>query len=339
MLRWCERVAPATRALPIALVTATIWPAAVAFGAPPVNDNYLASTTINRPDGSLPRQYTDQRDTTEATTQADLFNPNRDGLPFGGGDPELTSCVGVPQFGKTVWYDFAPPSPGGVRLVASGFDAVIAVYEWSLETSRITATVACQSASTGTSEEVLLGPQVRGGRNYTIQVGGVADAGGTLDFSFEYFRDRDGDGVLDEQPDKCRTLPGIPAFGGCPPLVPGTAVINFARTGSGIVVERLTVARTPFGTRIRVSCRRCGRAVNLRQRRRGRVLRVRGFEGRALAAGDRIVVGITHPRTDRGRYRFGAIGKRLTWRIVPGGVEPLQARCTRPGSRRGIRCP
>ena len=41
-------------------------------------------------------------DTTEATTQVDTFNPNRDGQPLGGGDPETTTCNGV-SFGKTVW--------------------------------------------------------------------------------------------------------------------------------------------------------------------------------------------------------------------------------------------
>ena len=101
--------------------------------APPPNDNYLASTTI------AAEEYTDTVDTTEATTQPDLFNPNRDGLPFGGGDPEPTSCGGASPFGKTAWWDFKAPSDGGVELKANGgFDVVVAVYTWSERTSKIT---------------------------------------------------------------------------------------------------------------------------------------------------------------------------------------------------------
>src|SRR6185295_18852397 len=91
--------------------------APAASAAPPDNDNYLASKTID-----LTRPFPPETvDTTEATTQADLFDPNRDGLPFGGSGPEPVNCPVAPSFGKTVWYDFAPPTPGAVRIAASGF--------------------------------------------------------------------------------------------------------------------------------------------------------------------------------------------------------------------------
>ena len=67
-----------------AAAAALIFPSAAA-AVPPPNDNYLASTSIVAEDGSMPLQYSDTVDTTEATTQADTFNPNRDGQPFGGG--------------------------------------------------------------------------------------------------------------------------------------------------------------------------------------------------------------------------------------------------------------
>ena len=87
---------------------------ASAAAAPPPNDNYLASTTINRQDGSMANEYADSVDTTEATTQPDMFNPDKDGLPLGGGDPEPTTCNGGSSFGKTAWWDFRPPSAGGI---------------------------------------------------------------------------------------------------------------------------------------------------------------------------------------------------------------------------------
>ena len=71
--------------LPLLITAALLALPATAAAAPPPNDNYLASTTI------ASQEYRDSVDTTEATTQPDLFNPNRDGLPFGGGDPEPTT--------------------------------------------------------------------------------------------------------------------------------------------------------------------------------------------------------------------------------------------------------
>src|SRR3954463_11772943 len=102
--------------------------AASASAAPPVNDNYLSSLQMTRGNG-VARTFSDVADTTEATTQADLFNPNRDGLPFGGAPAEETRC-GATEYGKTVWYDFAPETFGAVHILASGFDAVVRVYEY-----------------------------------------------------------------------------------------------------------------------------------------------------------------------------------------------------------------
>src|SRR4051794_16599143 len=110
---------------------------ALAAAAPPVNDNYLASLPVDQV------EFTGNVDTTEATTQPDLFNPNRDGAPLGGGAAESLDCKGTP-FGKTVWYDLAPQVNGGVQLRASGtFQPVIAVYEWNVQNSAITRLVDC----------------------------------------------------------------------------------------------------------------------------------------------------------------------------------------------------
>src|ERR671936_1123860 len=82
---------------------------AVALAAPPVNDDYLKSKRINAPGTRVPREEVkDAVDTTEATTQADLFIP---GTGTGGGGPETTTCNGR-SYGKTVWYDVHPDVDG-----------------------------------------------------------------------------------------------------------------------------------------------------------------------------------------------------------------------------------
>jgi len=323
------RLLSAGLALALSLAAA---PAALA--AAPDNDNYLGSQTINLAQQPFERTV----DTTEATTQTDLFDPNRDGLPFGGSGPEPVSCPVAPSYGKTVWYDFAPPTPGGVRIATSGFDNVIAVYEWNLRTSQLGRLVACQNATAGTTEELQLQPQIHGGRNYTVQIGGVGGASGALSFSFEYFQDTDGDGRFDEDPDKCLRLPGIAAFGGCPPVVRGSPRLTVTGTGAGVRVAKLTVDRADKGSRIEVSCRRCGKTVRARAPRGGSV-RIRPLEGRTVPAGDRLEVRITHPRSGSGRFRFGAIGKIVRWPITSTALGQSKVTCTRPGSKKRIRCP
>jgi hypothetical protein len=312
--------------------------AQAAHAAPPRNDNYLASVRINDTTGALPGRFQEAVDTTEATTQPDLFDPNRDGQPLGGSGPEPTSCAPAPSYGKTVWYDFIPPTRGAVRIATSGFDNVFAVYEFDFNTAELGRLIACQNASTGVAEERQIQRPLRGGRAYTIQVGGVNGAAGALDFSFEFFADRDGDEVFDEAPDKCLSLQGIRAFGGCPPLVRGSPRVTVSGVGSGVRVSKLVVDRADKGARIRVSCGGCGGAVRARVGAGGK-LRVRGFEGRTVSVGDRIEVRITRPRARSGRFRFGAIGKVIRFPITSSGLGQSKLTCRRPGSRRAIRCP
>ena len=65
------RIAPSL----LAALAALAFPAA-ALAVPPGNDNYLASVPIE----TSPFEVT--VDTTEATTQTDTYNPNREGVPF-----------------------------------------------------------------------------------------------------------------------------------------------------------------------------------------------------------------------------------------------------------------
>jgi hypothetical protein len=323
--------------LPLLAAALTIVPPASA--APPPNDNYLASLRLNDARGALPSRFGETVDTTEATTQADLFDPSREGLPFGGGATEPTSCKVAAGYGKTVWYDFVPPTRGAVSIRTSGFDNVFAVYEFSLDTAQLGKLVACENESPGVSEERQIQRPLRAGRGYTIQVGGVGGAGGPLEFAFEFFADRDGDEMFDEAPDKCLTLPGIPAFGGCPPVVRGSSRVLIANVSGGVRINRLFVDRGDPGARIAVSCGRCGPPVRARVPASGGSVRVGRVEGRTVRVGDSIRVDMTRPRSRSGRFRFGAYGKVIRWPITSAGLGRSKLTCTRPGSRKEIRCP
>ena len=230
---------------------------ASAAAAPPPNDNYLASTAINRPGGSMMRSYDDTVDTSQATTQPDLFDPNRVGQPLGGGDPEPTTCPDGTSYGKTAWWDFRPPTAGRVQIKADGgFDVVVALYTWSTRTTRITRTVLCQDDAGGV-EDILI-PEVRRGTNYTLQVGGAGATGGPLSLSLDWFPDTDADGVFDTL-DTCRRQRGIERLGGCPPQLRATPRISYAGVPGGIRVTRLAVDDVPEGARADVRCGRCGR--------------------------------------------------------------------------------
>lgn len=327
---------PLSRTLTVAACVMALAAPAAATAAPPPNDNYLSSTTIGSGNGTVPREYRDGVDTTEATTQADTFNPNRDGVPFAGGDPEPTTCApGAPEFGKTAWWDFRPQFAGGVQIKANaGFDVVVAVYEWSARTSKITSTVKCQNGALG-SEDLII-PEVRKGANYTIQVGGAGDTGGPVDLQFSYFPDRDGDEVLDAL-DKCDNRRGIEAFGGCPPELRSAPRIRYANVAGGIRITSLAVDDVPKGGRAEVRCKGCGRKVTKRARRAG-VLSLSRFVGRVVPTGRKIEVRVTQGPTGSGRFRFGATGKFYRWPVTSSGLGDRVTRCLNQGSRKPVKC-
>src|SRR3954471_15793763 len=252
---------PLVRLLFAAALTAAACAAApaAASAAPPVNDNYLASLPVDQV------EFTATVDTTEATTQSDLFNPNRDGTPLEGGAAEPLDCKGTP-FGKTVWYDLAPQVSGGVQIRATGFQTVVAVYEWNPQDSRITRLVDC-STNAGVDDLLL---NLVGKKNYTIQVGGAGGVAGALTLKADFFPDTDGDGVLDDQPDKCKTVPGIERFGGCPPDGKVFPRLGFDGDSSVITITRFIVDRVPKGAKVTARCSGCG-STTVKAKRFGRL--------------------------------------------------------------------
>lgn len=319
---------PPIRSCVAALLTGAALTAApaAASAAPPPNDNYLASTTIP----SSP--FSSVVDTTEATTQADLFNPSAQGQPLGGAGPENTSCSGTP-IGKTVWYDLQPQDDGGVEIKTAGFDAAVAIYEWNPSDSKITKLVKCENTA-GATEDVLL--DVKGGKAYTFQVGGVNGASGQLTFNLDYFPDADGDGILDAL-DDCRTTPGIQASGGCPPSLRGkvSPSLSFANAGNGVRITRLSVDGVPKGAK--VVAKGGGVSQTVKAKKSGRVT-LSKLAGRSARAGSSVTVKITLGHSGRGKYKFGATGVGYKWPVKAGGLGRRVQQCLRVGSGKVERC-
>ena len=298
----------------------------VAAAAPPPNDNYLASLPVsNQPEVSV------NGDSTEATTQGDLFNPNRDGQPLGGAGPEPLNCKGT-GFGKTVWYDLAPQEETGadIRAVATGFVPVVALYEWAASDSKIRSLVDC-TATLGAS----LLPTLEAGHHYTVQVGGAGGTGGPFTINIDTFPDPDGDGVFAEQ-DKCPEVPGVERAGGCPPELKVVPSVGFTAAGGGIAISRLSIDRVPKGAKVVARCSGCG-SQTITAKKLGRVT-VSKLVGRTVRAGGTIEVRVTLGKTGTGNYRFGATGSLFRWPVRAGGLGARQTRCLAAGTGKVQAC-
>lgn len=289
----------------------------LAAAAPPANDGYLQSISVNAPGSPLPREdVKDARDTREATVQADLFAP-----PGAGGGPEPTRCGGAP-IGKTVWYDFHPDAPGTAEIQAGGYDATVAVYEFDPRTTRLTRAVTCANNPPGAIEDVFV--EVERGKAYTVQIGGVdagaGPAGGNLQFGFEFFPDRDRDGIFDPL-DRCPSTPGTQARGGCPLELRSTPKLRAMPTRSGLRARSLSV-QAPRGARVRVRCRRRCSFTQSRTVGSSRAVRFSRLRGRRLPTGARLEILVT---------RSGAIGSFHRYTITRGNFRRID-RCVPPGS-------
>jgi hypothetical protein len=302
--------------------------------SPPSNDNYLSSTIITQAatTGFTATQYTDVEDTTSATTQPDLFNPDENGLPFGGGGPEPLTCDGV-TYGKTIWYDMHPKVDEGVELEAAGFPTAITVYQWDVNTSRIVRTVGCQVSNTALNDFVLL-QELQKGKAYTVQIGGVGPgsqaSSGMLDLTANFVPDHDGDGVYDPL-DACRTLPGVQRFDGCPPaLKPGLSWD--ANTTSGVRITKMLVTGLPGGSQAQLRCS-CGIEQTVRLRGSSNSANATAFVGRTLPPGATVEIWATHRATGNGQFKYGAIGGYLKYVVGSSGLSVPVKRCLMPGSR------
>lgn len=189
----------------------------------PINDSYLSSLNLNRPHSSLNRvdTLTDTRNTNTATIQSDIFSP-----PQHGGPPEVTGCNGVSE-GKTIWYDFYPDATGLVRIRTSApFGTIMAVMSFDSKTLLPdNADRKCGINQVSQTQELFY--EVKAGGSYTIQIGGVSEAGGPVEFLFDYLVK--------------------------PKLVQAEATLTAQPLGTGVRVVNLSVS-APRKARILVRC-------------------------------------------------------------------------------------
>ena len=281
----------------------------------PVNDDYLESLQLNAPGSRLERTSTlrDVRETSKASVQGDVFTPQQGS----GGPPEATTCPGTsPSYGKTVWYDFYPDVSGIARIRANGFDTVISVVPFNAETAvPAFGRRRCINESSSTTEELLA--RVRKGRAYTVQVGGVSDAGGNLEFLFDFLADTDGDGVLNDV-DKCDRLKGPASEAGCPKRLRASVTLRALPLSDGIRLLRLNVDASR-GSRVSVRCAGCRP-----QTKRAKKVGFPRLRGKELRAGTSLVIRVTRRRS---------IGAYFKYKITRGNFKKVE-RCLNPGSRK-----
>lgn len=287
-----------------------------ASAVPPPNDNYLSPVNINARGAPISRdKLRDLQDSTEATTQPDLFSP-----PLAGGGPEPTVCTLNNQshfYGKTIWYDFHPDVNGLAKVNTAGFDTVISVYEYSFQTGLLVRREGCADQA-GLSDELVVA--VVGGRSYSIQVGGFVDASGAvaagpIDTNFQFSPDRDADGTIDAL-DRCPRQPGT--SDGCPARLQSTPKLRAVPTRNGIRVRSLSVL-APRGSRVAVRCRR---GCSFRQTRAARTVGFSGLRGRSLRRGSIIEIRVTRAQNIGNYYRYT---------VTRGNFKRIE-RCLNPGS-------
>ena len=286
-------------------------------------------------------------DTTGTTTQPDLFNPNSEGLAFGGGGPEPLACSHA-GYGSTVWYDLHPDVPMGVQLIATGYPSAIAIYEYNARTSQLNRkSVLCQTTAANSDSFPVLG-DLKAGKAYTVQVGGLQNGSGffagPLQLTFNLFPDHDADGQVDGV-DKCPFLQGVMRFGGCPPTIVPRPKDNYKGVGSGLRLTELIVKRIPGGTRVEARCQRCGaRQVEVAGPRATSVTLSR-FAGLTMPAGAHLEIWVTKSAVtgkagQSSIYRFGAIGSYVNLTVNNGALGNSVLRCLMPGSLKPRRsCP
>jgi hypothetical protein len=330
--------------LALAAGALVLFGSSAAYGqAPPLNDNYLSSLIIPQAatTGSSDLTFTDNRDTTDATTQSDLFNPDQNGMPFGGAGPEPVTCDGA-TYGKTIWYDLHPRIPEEVEFEASGFPTVISVYQWSPTTSLITRRLSCQ-LSNGSLNDYAFPFELQAHMLYTVQIGGLQQpagfAGGPLEFTATIFPDHDGDGRVDEI-DACPNLAGVPQLAGCPPRLRPSIGLSWTGSGASVSVAQFNVSQIPGGTRVEARCGPCGLDQVATTGPHSSSVAFPAFVGRTLQPGTKLQLWVTKRPSGTGLYRYGAIGAYVSYVVKSGSIGGRVNRCLMPGSRTPrVTCP
>src|SRR5436309_14776081 len=169
------------RALALLIAVAALAPATAAADQVPAGagDNYLQPIFLNDAQNPLPvaTPVGFQADTTNYTTQPDMFNP-----PSSGGPPEPLQCASS-NYSHTIWSVFYSNRYGLAKISTAGnFDSVIAVIPFgdpSTDTRPDIAHGQCIDNLSGFEEDLqgIVVPH----QWYAIQVGGTgATQGGSV---------------------------------------------------------------------------------------------------------------------------------------------------------------
>jgi hypothetical protein len=227
---------------------------------PPINDNYLESLNLNQPGKPLDRvdTLTDDRNTTSATTQTNLFSPKSTG-----GGAEVTSCDGT-SYGNTIWYDFYPDANGLMRVrTSAAFSTVMTVLPFSLTTDLPDWNASHCVVNAITNQQDLY-VEVKAHESYTVQIGGVGNTGGALEVLFDY--------VVN------------------PVRLRANATLTAQATATGVRLISLAISATS-GSKVTVSCSQgCPTMTHVAPK-----LSFSGLRGRSLKAGARLKVYVTKP--------------------------------------------
>jgi hypothetical protein len=270
-------------------------PAIAQAPAPPINDNYLNSLELNKAGTPLDRVDTlvDHRDLTLASVQSDIFNP-----PNHGGPVEVTGCNGVAE-GHTVWYDFYPDANGIVRIRTSGLDTVMAVMPFNT-TTLLPDAGSRQCAVNMQSNTQELFANVQKGLAYTVQVGGVNNEAGPMEFLFDYI-------VAAQKLQADATAALLPL-------------------STGVQVVKLTVKATK-GAKVQVTCTRGCRSAS-KTAGKGSVS-FPSLVGDQLPAGAKVKIFVT---------KKNAVGALIVYHIVRGNFSKTQT-CLKPNTKTPEACP
>lgn len=285
----------------LALAVTAVAAAQTSGPPPPFNDNYLESYDLNNPrTGKLDSVHTLEAitDTTNATVQSNVFDPCPPLSSCPGGPAEITTCDGV-SYGNTIWYDFHPQADGSVQIRTSGFDNVIALYTYDPNAALPAPTLKSCVHQSGFPSETLFA-KVKKKVAYTIQIGGVNDAHGPLEFLFDYF---------------------IPP----PPRLTATPTVNWETSSAGLMLVTLQVA-TVRGTHVEVNCGdRCRPESKNVANFGSTTVDFPHLKGVVMPPGSKLQIRVSAP---------GSIGTLIQYTVVSGFVAPTkQVFCMEPGTR------
>jgi hypothetical protein len=299
------------RVLITALIVLAAVPATAAAQAqitPPEGDNYLGPLFLNDDKTPFPTtQIGFVADTTNYTTQADMYSPNGSGGP-----PEPTNCGTASQpdiYGKTIWSVFHSNRYGVMNVSTAGpFDTVIGVipFDSPANPTPHLSLGYCQDGLSGFQEDTsfLVGKN----RWYAIQVGGTSPtgpAGGQVQVKFSLTKPPTvaGDAFL---------------FWKVPPLRVTTAYVKSVPRG-----ETLTLSCTKGACRKRTINVNSKPVIALRQIVREAKASVPLLTNQRVSSGARIELRITRP---------GYIGKYYLWKVSGSSISSSIKMCMNPNS-------